>query len=368
MNSTEATIDSTQSDDSIAPGGQTEEKMLADIMRNSPLLKSDESLPKEQVPELDPEETVPEDPEVTEESESEEVEEETNEEEVEATEEDATEEVATQTDVYTTEDLDLDAKVSIKIDGKNTDVSFSDLIKGYSTEQSLSKKGRELGDQRKNLEEEYNKKLEDIQQLGSASANILYSEEQAHAKVYHDIEAKITEARKDNDAYKINELKDEREQAQEAYWKARNKRETVLKEIKENADNQFKEGWQKQVDNFNKTISDFIPDYSEDTAKSIRQFAIDEGVKAEVIDVIVDPSIVKFVDDYRKLKQGVTKGSAKRKAVSTKRVPIRKSKSPSEKKVQKANDLRTRALKADSSQSDQDAFLKTLAQRSLSKM
>ena len=77
---------------------------------------------------------------------------------------------------------------------------------------------------------------------------------------------------------------------------------------------QFQDQWKKQVETFNTTITDLIPDYSETTAKSIRDFAIEEGIKPEVIDVIVDPGIVKFVNDYRQLKMGVSKGSAKRKA------------------------------------------------------
>jgi hypothetical protein len=367
MDNTAATTDSTQMDDSVATGGRTEENMLADIISNSKFTNSDESLPTEQVPKLDPEESDTEDPE-SEETESEEVEEETNEEEVQATEEDVADEAATQTDVYTTDDLDLEAKVSVKIDGKDTEVSFNDLIKGYTTEQSLSKKGRELGDSRKKLEEEYTKRMEEIQQLGAASAQVLFSEEEKLSKEYHSIEEKIKEARKDNDTYKINELKDDREQIQQSYWNARNQREKVVKDIKENGDKQFQDQWKKQVETFNTTITDLIPDYNETTAKSIRDFAIEEGIKPEVIDVIVDPGIVKFVNDYRQLKMGVSKGSAKRKAAPNKRVPIRKSKSTSEKKTQKAADLRTRALKANSSQADQDAFLKTLAERSLSKM
>tara|TARA_B100000029_G_scaffold111877_1_gene103956 strand:- start:3439 stop:4542 length:1104 start_codon:yes stop_codon:yes gene_type:complete len=367
MDNTAAIPDSTPRDDSVATGGQTEEKLLADIISNSQFVKNEESLPTEQVPKLDPEESDTQDPE-SEEAESEEVEEETNEEEVEATEEDAAEEVATQPEVFTTDDLDLDAKVSVKIDGKDTEVSFNDLIKGYSTEQSLSKKGRELGDQRKNLEEEYNKRLEEVRQLGSASAAILYSEEQALSKKYHDLEAQIDEARKENDTYKMGELKDEREQAQQAYWKARNQRESVVKNIQANNQKQIKENWDKQIKHFNDNINELIPDYNESTATSIREFAISEGMKPEVIDMITDPAIVKFVDDYRRLKQGVTKGTVKRKAVPAKRVPTRKTKSANEKKNQKAADLRTRALSANSSKSDQDAFLKTLAERSLSKV
>ena len=244
MDNTAAIPDSTPRDDSVATGGQTEEKLLADIISNSQFVKSEESLPTEQVPKLDPEESDTQDPE-SEEAESEEVEEETKEEEVEATEEDAAEEAATQPEVFTTDDLDLDAKVSVKIDGKDTEVSFNDLIKGYSTEQSLSKKGRELGDQRKNLEEEYNKRLEEVRQLGSASAAVLYSEEQALSKKYHDLEAQIDEARKENDTYKMGELKDEREQAQQAYWKARNQRESVVKNIQANNQKQMKENLKK---------------------------------------------------------------------------------------------------------------------------
>ena len=368
MDNTAAIPDSTPRDDSVATGGQTEEKLLADIISNSQFVKNEESLSTEQVPKLDPEESDTQDPE-SEEAESEEVEEEVESEETETKGEDAAEEAATEgSEVFTQDDLDLDAKVTVKIDGKDTEVSFNDLIKGYSTEQSLSKKGRELGDQRKNLEEEYNKKLEEVRQLGSASAAVLYSEEQALSKKYHDLEAKIDEARKENDTYKMNELKDEREQAQQAYWKARNQRESVVKGIQANTQKQMKENWEKEIKNFNDTITNLIPDYNESTATSIREFAISEGMKPEIIDVITDPAIVKFVDDYRRLKQGVTKGTVKRKAVPTKRVPTRKTKSANEKKNQKAADLRTRALSANSSKSDQDAFLKTLAERSLSKV
>jgi len=142
-NNTEATVDSTQPDDSIATDSRTEEQLLADIVANSEFT---ESLPNEQdVPELDTEETA-EDPDA-EESENEEVEEEVETEGEEATDEDDTS--TQESEVYATEDLDLDAKVSIKIDGKDTEVSFSDLIKGYSTEQHLSNEGRKLGDARK---------------------------------------------------------------------------------------------------------------------------------------------------------------------------------------------------------------------------
>ena len=358
-NNTEATVDSTQPDDSIATDSRTEEQMLADIVANSEFT---ESLPNEQdVPELDTEETA-EDPDA-EESENEEVEEEVETEEVEATDEDDTS--TQESEVYATEDLDLDAKVAIKIDGKETEVSFSDLIKGYSTEQHLSNEGRKLGDARKQLDEEYEKKFKEINDLGQASSAVLYREEQALAKEYHDIESQIDQARKDGDTYEVNELKDKREQAQKNYWNARNGREQLVKQVQAQVQEQNTKQWNEQLESFNKAIPEMIPDFNEKTAVAIREFAIAEGIQPEILDTIVDPVIVKFVDDYRRLKQGVTKGSAKRKATVVKKAPVRKAKTRSQKEVDQETKIRQRAFAEDSSNEDQMAFLRGLANKSL---
>lgn len=358
-NNTEATIDSTQPDDSIATDSRTEEQLLADIVANSEFT---ESLPNEQdVPELDTEETA-EDPDA-EESENEEVEEEVETEEEETTDEDDTS--TQESEVYATEDLDLDAKVSIKIDGKDTEVSFSDLIKGYSTEQHLSNEGRKLGDARKQLDEEYEKKFKEINDLGQASSAVLYREEQALAKEYHNIESQIDQARKDGDTYEVNELKDKREQAQKNYWNARNGREQLVKQVQAQVQEQNTKQWNEQLESFNKAIPEMIPDFNEKTATAIREFAIAEGIQPEVLDTIVDPVIVKFVDDYRRLKQGVTKGSAKRKATVVKKAPVRKAKTRSQKEVDQETKIRQRAFAEDSSNEDQMAFLRGLANKSL---
>ena len=359
-NNTEANVDSTLTDDSIAEGSRTEEQMLADIVSNSEFT---ESLSDEQdVPELDTEDTAEEDPEA-EESEGEEVDEEVETEEEEATDEDDTS--TQEAEVYSTEDLDLDAKVAIKIDGKETEVSFSDLIKGYSTEQHLSNKGRELGDARKKLDEEYSTKFKEVEDIGMASSAILYREEQALAKEYHEIEGQIDQARKDGDTYEVNELKDKREQSQKNYWQARNTRETLIKNVQEKVQTQNTQQWNEQLENFNKSIPDMIPDFNEKTAKAIREFAIAEGIAPESLDNITDPVIVKFVDDYRRLKQGVSKGTAKRKATVVKKAPIRKSKTKTQKTLDRESKIRSRALSEDSSDEEQMTFLRGLANQTL---
>lgn len=362
---TEATLDSTQMDDSIAEVGQTEDSLLADILANSEFVSG--SLPNEQVPELDPAEADDEDPEESDEAEYEDEEEEVEESDEEETDgEDADDESATdEPDVYATEDLDLDAKVVIKVDGEHAEVSFGDLIKGYSTEQHLSKKGRELGDARKELEKEFEDKMSEVENLSKASAAVLYSNEQTLSKEYHEIEAQIEKARDEGDTFEVNNLKDKREQVQKKYWQARNEREQIIKTIQDQEQVQQEKEWQEQLTYFNEKIPELIPDFNEETAGAIRDFALSEGVPEEVLNAIADPIIVKFVDDYRRLKEGVTKGAAKRKTTKAKKAPVRKAKSPTKRKQDAAEATRQRALSEDSSKEDQMAFLRGLAERSL---
>ena len=126
--------------------------------------------------------------------------------------------------------------------------------------------------------------------------------------------------------------------------------------------------WNAQLKVFNDTIPSLIPGFNETVAKDIREFALKEGINEQVLDTIVDPAIVKFVNDYRILKQGVSKGSAKRKAAPTKKIPTRKSRPAQQKKVDAAEALRKRALSKNSTKADQDAFLRSYAEQSLSNM
>ena len=372
---TEAEVASTPpADDAIAKDGRTQEQLLADIISNSDFVPKEESLPEEQVPEVDPGESEseqdPTDENVDEKSEEpvkEEVEEEVETEEVESEGEDADEESATQdTTLFTPEELDLEAKVSIKIDGQDTEVSFNDLIKGYSTEQSLSKKGRELGDARKDFEKEYQDKLAEVKEMSDTSIAILYKSEQEHAKEFHAIEEKIDKARSENNSFDLGELKDQREQIQKKYWTARREREGLQKTVAEKSKEQMQKVWDEQLKVFDETIPTLIPGFNETVAKDIREFAIKEGIDEKVLDTIIDPNIVKFVNDYRVLKQGLNKGAAKRKVTPTKSVPVKKSKPVKQKKQDAAQALRQRALSKDATKEDQDAFLRSLAERSLS--
>lgn len=357
--------DSTQMDDIPAvDNGQSEQDLLDAVMRNSPIMEeADVPLPAEEEMYDDPDESDEVDPDESEEAVSEDYEEGVEEE---LEEEVGGDDASTDPEVYTADDLDLDAKVAVKVDGEELEVSFSDLLKGYTTEQSLSKKGRELGEARKALETEREEKITQLDNIAAASAQMLSGAEQGFAKEYHDIEKKIQEARDNGDTYELGELKDKREQAQAKYWGARRQREGLLETVGKQKEELHQKQFQEQIAHFQEIIPTMIPDFDEKVATSIRDFAMEEGIAEGLLNEIVDPNIVKFIDDYRRLKQGVSKGAAKRKAVPAKKaLPTKKAKPASKKAADKAAMTKARAFKENASESDQMDFLRAHASKSL---
>lgn len=363
MDNTNTENSTPMDDETVAVDSRTEEELLADIVGASAFTNT---LPEEQVPELDTEESDEEDPDESEEAE---IEDDEEDEEVEEETEDEDDEESTQeADVYSQDEIDLDAQVVVKIDGEEMPVSFAELIKGYQTEQHLSNKGRELGDARKQLDEEIQNKIEELNNMSKASADILYNTEKQYAEEYHKLEESIEKARDEGDTYEVNNLKDQREQAQKKYWNARNKREDLVDKIQKQETETQEKVFKEQLEYFNEKIPSMIPDFDKEVAMSIREFAIEEGINPELLDTVVDPVIIKFVDDYRRLKQGVSKGTTKRKNVTVKKAPVRRAKSKKQKEITRAEQVRQRAFSEDASQDEQMDFLRGLASRSLSKI
>ena len=351
---------------------RTEDEILADILANTEFLEEDdvpqlESLPDDEMEyEGDPDELDSEDP-MDEDESVDDVEEEIDEEsEVEDDDEDASEEDATNEVVaYEEDDVDWDIHVPVTIDGEQTLVSLGELRKGYATEQHLSKKGRELGEARKEIEAEREQRLGELVSLTEAVNGMLESGEQDLAKQYHAIDARIKEARESGNTYELTELKDQREQAQQAYWEARNRREAVVKQTLEQRENAQNQEWNQRVEKFFTEIEDAIPGYDDKYAEELPGFGEEIGLSQEFMATVADVSIVKALDDYRKLKQGVKTGAKKRAKASIKKAPIKKAKPAERKRADQDSIIKARAFRKDASQDDQMAFLRNYASKSL---
>ena len=344
--------------------GPTEQELLDAVMKNSPIMDEVAATPEEEIPALDPAESE-EDPE-SEEVVSEEAEESVEEVEEEGSDEDAAEAATQDTELPAEDDIDWEYQIPVVVDGETKHLSLEEIRKGYQTDQSLSKKGRELGEARKQLDEERANKLDELNGISSAANAMLLKDEQSLAKRYKDLEEQIDKARQEEDTYTLSDLKDKREQVQRDYWKARKQREGMLGAVQKQQQEVIEKQFQEQIEHFHKAIPEMIPDFNEKVAQDIRQFAIDKGISSEVLDQITDPAIVKFVDDFRRLEQGVSKGAAKRKVAPTRKsIPTKKAKSVQQKQVDKESMVKARAFKENASDEDQMNFLRQYASRSL---
>ena len=344
---------------------KTEAELLSSIMANS------EFVPEEAVPEPPEPEEVEEDVEDdAEELEDEEVEEEEGEveDDVEEDEESEDEEEEEQEDEiqYLEEDeVDWTAEVPVKIDGELQFVSLEELRKGYATDQHLSAKGREIGEAQKEIDAYREQRLGEIESMAETLNAMIGSTEQNLSQQYHAIDAQINEAREDGDTYKVQELKDQREVVQQRYWAVRQQREGTLEQVAAAKQQAEAEQWNQQVQAFYDGITDVIPGYDEDYANALREFGESEGISQEYMQSIVDPTIVKVLDDYRKLKQGVEEGAKKRARAPIKKTPKKKERTANQKKASRENMTKARAFREDASEEDQMNFLRQRAAQTL---
>jgi hypothetical protein len=357
---------SSKSFDDGSNSADLEVKSLDDILRNSPaaeLLGLKESLPEKGDDVPSPDEVSEEEAQEENDTESEndlDEEEESNDSEEDNTAEDDT---STQNaDLPSEDDIDWEYKVPVTVDGKTEYVTLEEIRKGYSTDQHLSQKGRELGELKKQIDQERTEKLQEIIQLGTVINDELTAVESNLAQQYHKVKGEIDKAREEGDSYAARELKEQLEEVQEKYWNARNKREQQTKAVVEKIQAQQMEQQQVLLRQYEENIVNLIPDYSEKVAKNIREFAIKEGIPEQLLEAVYDPNVVKFINDYRKLKTAKETGEAKRKASpNVKSIPSKKGTSSSQKEKQAVTNNRTKVLTGQGSKQDELDFLKRIS-------
>ena len=335
---------------------RTEDQMLGDILRNSEFTK-DLQPEAEDVPA--PEETLEDDDQV---SPVDELESDIPSEEEVPVEDDT----STPSEAYELSDLD-NFSINVKINGETIPVSIEELVKGYATDQSLSQKGRELGDARKQLETEREEKIAEIDNVLGAASDILLKSEGKLATEYHSFEDQIKEARENNDTYLVQELKDKKEVAQEKYWQARKEREALVETATKQKTEIEQHQFQERMQTFGKEIVNHIPDWSEEVATDIRDFVLSEGIPEAYLPQMADVNIIKFIDKYRRMERNRSVGAVKREKASPKAPPTRKQppQAVKDQKAQAAN--RERVFSGEASADEQSAFLKNLAARHFDK-
>jgi len=226
-------------------------------------------------------------------------------------------------------EIDMDFKVPVKIDGTESEVTMEELVANYQTKQSQSKKGDELAEQAKVLEQT----REQAEIYARVNAELLQREDAKDQSVLKHLQDQVDKAFEEDD-YQASKLNNKLGKAKEEYSTRKASRNNLLQGMSQQLGQQAQEQFGKQVEHFNQVVPELIPDWSEDVAMSNRKFALSIGLDERMVDSIVDPMMIKAIDGYRRLSENSSKGTAKRKQTPVKRVPTKK---PVAAKTKKSN-------------------------------
>ncbi len=175
---------------------------------------------------LEPEEATQESNEATEELEGEDPHTEEDADEVDEAEEDATEEGeededesedATQEESALEaagEEIDMDFRVPVKVDGEESEVTMEELVASYQTKQSQSKKGDEIAEQAKALESA----KEEAAIFANINAELLKGEDTKDQEILKGLAERVDKAFDDDDP-DANKLNRQFEKAKDEYQK-----------------------------------------------------------------------------------------------------------------------------------------------------
>lgn len=249
-------------------------------------------------------------------------------------------------------EIDMDFMVPVKVDGEEFEVSMEELVKGYQTNQSQTKKGQELAEQAKELKslqeqsilfEDINKELlgkQDERDLALLQSRKEIMDKVAAGEFVEGVDEDLATLK-----YQYDSLKDE-------YGKRKAERDGILNKMKEARKEQAQKSYTERVENFQKEIGNHVPDWDEKIAEANYAFAVEQGIPEAIVANITDPTIAKFVDDYRRLKTSASKGAVKRKKVPMKKVPAKKPVPNKVKKKTKSQEARKRLKDGNGSDKD----------------
>lgn len=196
-----------------------------------------------------------------------------------------------------------EAEVVVTVDGKEHRVSVKDLKRLYGQEASLTQKSQALANQRKAVEAQ--------QQFTVQLLQSQYEKAKAQADKYKDVDLYRASRELDDDEFQAlknakeaaeSEVKALEETGREFVQRAQQARQQILRE-------QAKESL--------KTITEKIPEWSDELYGQIRTYAVSQGLDADVVNEIVDPAAIVMMrkamlyDQLKESKSKVTKKAKK---------------------------------------------------------
>lgn len=201
--------------------------------------------------------------------------------------------------------LDDDATVKVKVDDEELEVSVKDLKRLYGQEAALTKKSQQVAAKRKEVEQESMK--------AAAILDKLYNKAAERWKPYSEIDMLV--ASKQLDAEQFTALRAEAQAAWEEFNFVSQEANAFIGEAQAKQQAQLKEQAAEAV----KVLKERIPSWSNNTYDAIREYAINRGMSADIVNNLVDPTAIELINKAR-LYDESKKVATKKKVAQPKKV------------------------------------------------
>jgi len=244
-------------------------------------------------------------------------------------------------------EIDMDFVVPVKIDGEESNVTMEELVANYQTKQHQSKKGDELAKQAKELDAY----KADAQVFAQINAQLLQDQDDKDKRILSNLEKKVDEAYAEDD-FEASKLERQFNKATKEYSQRKTNRDSMLENMGRKVQEEQVGQFNKQVEAFHTAIPEYVPDWSNDVAQANREFALKGELPEHLVDSMVDPAVVAFVDKFRRLAETTSKGAVKRKKAPVKRVSTKKPVSKTTKKENRVDQSRQRVSKGKGTEND----------------
>ena len=204
---------------------------------------------------------------------------------------------------------------TVRVDGKDVEVTEDELLKGYSRQADYTKKTQELAEYRRQMDGAMQQAQQEIQQTQQARAQYVdaveaaISTNYAHLQQFQNVD---WERLKTEDREEYLTKRDDYRQAQEQITELQNQHKAATEQQQAEMAEQQKRMWMEE----HHKMSQILPDWRDDEkrmaiSKAIGEYAVGQGYTKEELDTLVDHRSIlmlmkaKAYDDVRGKQQAV---------------------------------------------------------------
>ena len=204
---------------------------------------------------------------------------------------------------------------TVRVDGKDVEVTEDELLKGYSRQADYTKKTQELAEYRRQMDGAMQQAQQEIQQTQQARAQYVdaveaaISTNYAHLQQFQNVD---WERLKTEDREEYLTKRDDYRQAQEQITELQNQHKAAAEQQQSEMAEQQKRMWMEE----HHKMSQILPEWRDDEkrmaiSKAIGEYAVGQGYTKEELDTLVDNRSIlmlmkaKAYDDVRGKQQAV---------------------------------------------------------------